>query len=432
MAAAEEGVPPGPQPGSTPNGSESGLASELEVWRGTGIDQMKSYLDPSRVMFGVIRFTLGSGAFKRQKFCFLSINGGSVPIVKRGRQNARKEEVMKGMGGSHTDMSFSSVADVSGDAILEHMLSTISSDDGGETKLDMAAVRAQMEEQMAAVPEPEPAPEPEPEPDSEEEEPEAEPLTRQRSHTAVDLGLDFKEAFAAVRSDGKQLTPGKTNFNWLLIEPDAATPTIFNAGSGSIPEMRTFLPEDKVLFGLVRAGFGSGAFKRVKWVFVHWTGPKCPMVKRGKWNAEKSAIQELLSPYSLDLTVNTPEEAELEVVVDAIKAVIVSDGDGDSDSEAFSVAAFLAAMKEEEAAAEAAAAAKYEEEDAKRAAALAAKKAAAEAKKAAAAEAKAAAAAAAPTVVPYIAFDESAKALHAEGADHSLTAYNFLLCAFLQ
>ena len=54
------------------------------------------------------------------------------------------------------------------------------------------------------------------------------------------------------------------------------------------------------------------------------------------------------------------------------------------------------------------------------------------AKKAAAAEAKAAAAAAAPTVVPYIAFDESAKALHAEGADHSLTAYNFLLCAFLQ
>jgi hypothetical protein len=338
MAAAEEGVPPGPQPGSTPNGSESGLASELEVWRGTGIDQMKSYLDPSRVMFGVIRFTLGSGAFKRQKFCFLSINGGSVPIVKRGRQNARKEEVMKGMGGSHTDMSFSSVADVSGDAILEHMLSTISSDDGGETKLDMAAVRAQMEEQMAAVPEPEPAPEPEPEPDSEEEEPEAEPLTRQRSHTAVDLGLDFKEAFAAVRSDGKQLTPGKTNFNWLLIEPDAATPTIFNAGSGSIPEMRTFLPEDKVspwaatrmhcgaasyrdiskrahvtlsrqvLFGLVRAGFGSGAFKRVKWVFVHWTGPKCPMVKRGKWNAEKSAIQELLSPYSLDLTVNTPEE----------------------------------------------------------------------------------------------------------------------------
>lgn len=74
------------------------------------------------------------------------------------------------------------------------------------------------------------------------------------------------------------------------------------------------------------------------------------MVKRGKWNAEKNAMQELLRPFTMDLTCNSVEETEVDVVVDAIKAVIVSDGDDAMDI--FSVAAFLESIKEEEEAAQ--------------------------------------------------------------------------------
>lgn len=36
--------------------------------------------------------------------------------------------------------------------------------------------------------------------------------------------------------------------------------------------MRKWLKDDQVLFGLLRMGFGSGTFRRTKWLFLHWSG----------------------------------------------------------------------------------------------------------------------------------------------------------------
>ncbi len=65
-------------------------------------------------------------------------------------------------------------------------------------------------------------------------------------------------------------------FNWALFKPHTTTGSggldFFNAGSGSIEEMRRWLPADEVLFGLLRLGFASGRFRRTKFIFVHWSG----------------------------------------------------------------------------------------------------------------------------------------------------------------
>jgi NADPH-dependent ferric siderophore reductase len=202
---------------------------------------------------------------------------------------------------------------------------------------------------------------------------------------------------------------------------------VLSRGSGSLPEMNAHLAETKVLYGLVRMGFGAGAFKRVKHLFVHWTGPKVPIMKRGQWNAVKSDMQELMRPYTMDLSASSLDEIEVQVVVDAIKGVIVSDGD-DEAMEAFSVSGFMAALKEEQE--KAAAAAAVAEGDAKRKQAEA--KAKADAKKAAKAKADteaaaAAAAAAAPAAVPYIDFEESVQALRSES-----TGFNWVMCALVK
>ena len=238
------------------------------------------------------------------------------------------------------------------------------------------------QEQLAKAPEPEPEPEP-----AAEEEAAAAP---KGPPTAKDLGIDFAEALKQVRSETGSL-------NWLLAEPNAAKPTIVNAGSGSIPEMRGHLPDDKVLYGLVRAGFGSGKFKRVKWVFLHWNGPAVSMVKKGKWSAEKSGMQELMRPFSLELSANGPEDTEVDTVVEHIKSVIVSDGEDDGES-MFSVAAFLEAIKEE-----------------------------AEAAQAQHAPEPAPAPAPAPTAVPYINFEESVAELRQADSPR-----NWMLCALVK
>jgi hypothetical protein len=41
--------------------------------------------------------------------------------------------------------------------------------------------------------------------------------------------------------------------------------TFLNAGSLSVPELVRSLPEDEVTMGLVRLGFGTGRFRRIKY-----------------------------------------------------------------------------------------------------------------------------------------------------------------------
>lgn len=41
----------------------------------------------------------------------------------------------------------------------------------------------------------------------------------------------------------------------------------------------------------------AGRFRRYKWVFIHWSGPSVPMVKRGQWNSASHAMDQLLSKF---------------------------------------------------------------------------------------------------------------------------------------
>lgn len=163
--------------------------------------------------------------------------------------------------------------------------------------------------------------------------------------TATELGKDpyddFMEILEKVRAD-------ESTFNWILATPDPNKPCFHEAGTGSLPEMLEYLDPALVLYGLVRMAFGSGRFRRTKWVFIHWAGPDTPMVKRGQWNSVSHAMDQLLSTfgrYHVEMTsVTHLEDAEPELVIDKIKEVIISDGDDDEDM--FSIGAYLEALRE--------------------------------------------------------------------------------------
>jgi hypothetical protein len=53
--------------------------------------------------------------------------------------------------------------------------------------------------------------------------------------------------------------------NWMLCEADHQNPVVVGSGIGSVPEMQWALDPSKVLYGLVRMGFGGGQFRRTKW-----------------------------------------------------------------------------------------------------------------------------------------------------------------------
>ena len=80
-------------------------------------------------------------------------------------------------------------------------------------------------------------------------------------------------------------------FNWCLFKVGSGGPgasgfggdmAFLNAGSLSVPEMVRCLPPDEVCMALLRLGFGTGRFRRVKYAVVGYTGPSLGAVKKAK------------------------------------------------------------------------------------------------------------------------------------------------------
>lgn len=62
-------------------------------------------------------------------------------------------------------------------------------------------------------------------------------------------------------------------------------------GIGGVDDLRAHLDDAHVYFGVLRFTFGRGTFARDKFVFVHWNGSGCSVVKRGRANAQKQAVE---------------------------------------------------------------------------------------------------------------------------------------------
>lgn len=115
--------------------------------------------------------------------------------------------------------------------------------------------------------------------------------------------------------------------------------------------MVKWLEDDQFYYGLLRLGFGTGRFRRTKWVFVCWSGPKVSLVKRAKAMGQRAALKTKLGPASVDIEAATLDDITLEIVIDKVKRAAVVDGDDVKSAEdPYSVENFMKALQEEAAA----------------------------------------------------------------------------------
>jgi len=68
-----------------------------------------------------------------------------------------------------------------------------------------------------------------------------------------------------------------------------------------------------VMYGLASVPFGSGAFARAKVIFVHFIGPECPTVKKGRLNAKLPNAQDQLRPYHATIKIESADEMTVEL-----------------------------------------------------------------------------------------------------------------------
>ena len=291
-----------------------------------GVDELREAIDDSHVQFALLRFSFGSGSFKRTKFVFITILSENVPAVKKGRVLTKKSTVKDSCGMTHVEIQLEDPSECTVDNIMSMVQRMIASDDNlgdfsiSQMKADYEAMIKESGEGGGGK----------------------DILKRAgKRKTAKEMGsVDATRALDAVKS---RMGP----FNWALFK--AKLPLeLHDAGSMSVNEMTKTLKDDEVLFGLLRMGFGTGTFRRVKWIGLHWSGEKVSPVKRGQANAKAKDIQSQLEPYSVVVNASSEDECSLELIIDKVRrAIVVDGGDADQDENPYTLEEFYKALREE-------------------------------------------------------------------------------------
>jgi hypothetical protein len=94
-------------------------------------------------------------------------------------------------------------------------------------------------------------------------------------------------------------------------------------------------------------GFGEGRFRRTKWIFFTFSGPKVGVVKRSKAASAKSYMKSALGPCSIDLQVTSLDELTLKDVIDKVRKLPGVEGEQVTDSNEINIDNFMKALSEE-------------------------------------------------------------------------------------
>lgn len=309
------------------------------VARGTSVfDEAVPQLTDDAVQFVLSKFPVGSGTFQRTKVVYVHWIGPACSAVKRGKHNAEKDRALTALRVSAGVEVAGDRAELSFDKLVAKMRNVFVADDG---TFDVSAIKKEYEtrlaEQQAVM---------SPLKSDLADEPQS-PIRPRK--LATDLGASRDAILAALRED---MGP----FNWMTARPVGEAPLV-EAGSNGLFELLDHLPDNAVLFGVVRVAFGSGRFRRTKRIFFQWNGGATGAVAKGKASNAKSVAMDALGPCNLDITLNGEDDRSVDGILKKLEHVFVVDNinlpSATPAAKAVSAEEYIKALEEEQRAASA-------------------------------------------------------------------------------
>jgi len=328
-----------------------------------GVEELADAIDGKTVCWALLRIEVGSGTFTRKKMIFVTSNSSVAPSVSKARQLMRTAEVKGYMGTVHAQIEVSDVADCTVENILTQVSPIFATDSVKNMHLtagqlleeyNRSLVKGRVQRRFqrlrckvralqafkSAIATPKEAwqlatagvPPPEGEkvlvnedgstekPPLEEEEEEGEEQLQEEEPVEAGEVITDEPSNIMFESAVRQVADKNGRYNWLVLEPEKFN--LHNAGCAGFEEMRECLRMDKVLFGLLRLSFGKEPHTKTKWVFLQWTGPETPTVKRGRWIGRSVEAQEKLRRHvtlNHHHKANDTEDLSLSCIIDAVK-----------------------------------------------------------------------------------------------------------------
>lgn len=258
--------------------------------------------DPA-VYYALLRFTFGSGTFKRDKLLLLQLPSENYSTIAKARVMGRRGEIKRILGDTHAELSIENHDDITVDYVLER-IKHIAAENVGTSAVSIKQMKEEYEAMLQAMK------------SKKKNDAPLDPMKGDGRKTATDLGLQSKQILEAVRDP-------LGVFNWALFRPTEAKEdlSLINAGSLSVNECKRFLKPDVACFGLLRIAFGTGRFRRTKYVFFSFAGPKLNVVQKANAAATKNNLKALLGPTSIDIQLSSADEFTPEYVIEKVRAL---------------------------------------------------------------------------------------------------------------
>uniref|UniRef100_A0A7S1MMH2 ADF-H domain-containing protein n=1 Tax=Alexandrium catenella TaxID=2925 RepID=A0A7S1MMH2_ALECA len=303
-----------------------------------GVDEARGFLDDEEVVWALLRMQMGSGAFARIKFIAVHFNGDDVPVVRRGRLNSNSAEVLAHFGQVHATLEFKRKEEFTVDSVCEQLLPVLTSD----SNLEGSGPDSQSAQSLKQM---------------------YEAIISEQKKAALGKRMSLRAGPRTAREcgPGRRVTAAgalaavaksRGQYNWVLLEPTQLE--LHNAGYGGLDELKAWLEDDKVLFGVIRFSFGNGKSSDtdcVKYVFVHWVGPSVPAVRRGQWNMQHKEADTMVRKFCtviiMQKEVHTPSDLDVGQIISEIQRLSVVDGTAGGSADSISLDKYIAALEEE-------------------------------------------------------------------------------------
>jgi len=127
----------------------------------------------------------------------------------------------------------------------------------------------------------------------------------------------IKQAIQEVRNDSN-------DSDWILVTydaPQSKTLKIAGIGNGGLHEMKSFLKDDVVMYGLLRVNERIDDSVTVKFVYVDWRGEQIHRMQRAKLATHSGAVRALFHPFSVDIQPTQEDELTEAILEKKVKSV---------------------------------------------------------------------------------------------------------------
>jgi hypothetical protein len=278
-----------------------------------------------RVLWAVVRFTYGEGAFGRSKRVFLHLNFAKS-IVTRGRQNAHTTSVQQVVGATNASVAFEDLSEVTLEGIIERVQDSFITDGDLGNGARASVVKRDIEAALEKA--------------------------RKKNVAGKQLCADGLSRMS-VRGALRALAKHTGALNWVWFNQVDGKTLLWGGGQGSISDMQAKALEEgqgEMLHGLLRVSFGKGKLRRSKWAYIAWIGQNLGAVQRGRQLGQIGPMQDLMRKEATLTTTfefTDPEDFTTEAILERIRKVALLDGDA-SEAEGFSYESYLEALEEDQ------------------------------------------------------------------------------------